>query len=216
MFSIGDIMENMDVKQYENAYNRIFPGLQMFVRDTFLEEKTENKYEIGKILREPTFCDVSCRVGGMITTHRYAILSNHFIDFSAFEHGTNWGLFVCRRDSHFKILDIFKLNGKTQISLLHLDDDWELFKNVNSNVEEDIIKMSRERFQNKNTMPPIPELATKTWLERLVYPIGIDKYNEFFPLTGEIVNNKSPEVLISIKSMDSILEKAYKEMKENK
>ena len=80
-------MENIDVNQYENACNRIFPDLQMFVRDTFLEEETEKKYEIGKIIREPTFCDVSCRVGGIITTHRYAILSNHFVNIGISEHG---------------------------------------------------------------------------------------------------------------------------------
>ena len=99
-------MEDIEVKQYEDACNRIFPGLQMFVRDTFLAKETEEKYVLGKIIKEPTFCDVSCRVGGIITTHRYAISSNRFVDFSAFKNGTNWGLFVCKRNSFFKVLDI--------------------------------------------------------------------------------------------------------------
>jgi hypothetical protein len=204
-------MEDIDTKEYENAYNDILPGLQMFVRDTFLEDQTEKKYEIGKILREPTFCDVSHRVGGLITTHRYAILSNHFINFSDFEHGTNWGLFVCKRDSYFKVLDVFKLNGKTQISLLHLNDNWKLFENITSNVENDIVKMCRERFEKKYNIIPIPALATKLWLERLLYPIGIDEKNNYFSL-----NEKNTNTNDSIKTMDSILEKAYKEIDKNK
>jgi hypothetical protein len=182
-------MEDIEVEQYEIACNKIFPGLQMFVRDTFLAKKTEEKYVIGKIIKEPTFCDVSCRVGGIITTHRYAILSNRFLDFSASENGTNWGLFVCKKNSFFKVLDIYKINGKTQISLLHLDENWKLFENINSNVEDDIIKMCRERFQNKYNMPPIPELVTKTWLERLIYPIGINLQNEYVSLNEETMDN---------------------------
>ena len=209
-------MEDIEVKQYEDACNRIFPGLQMFVRDTFLAKETEEKYIIGKIIKEPTFCDVSCRVGGIITTHRYAILSNHFVNFSEFEHGTNWGLFVCKRNSFFKVLDIHKINGKTQISLLHLDDNWRLFENNCSNVEEDIIKMCRERFKNKYNMPPIPELATKTWLERLIYPIGINHQNEYISLDEETMDTKNSEFLASIKAIDSVIEEAYKEMRKNK
>ena len=59
---------------------------------------------------------------GMVTSHRYAILSNHMGDFREYEHGTNWGLFVAKH-SHFKVIDIYEYNGKTQILLLHLPDD---------------------------------------------------------------------------------------------
>jgi len=204
-------MENLDKeelkKKYEEAYNNIFPGLQMFVRDTFLDKATEEKYVTGKIIREPTYCDVSCRVGGLVTTHRYAILSNRFVDFKDFEHGSNWGLFVCKRDSYFKILDVYKLNDKTQITLLHLDENWKLFENVKCNIDADIINMSQERFRNKIDTPPIPELATKRWLDRLSYPIGIDHKNEYFPLTGEISNIDNPETLKTIINMDSAIEK---------
>jgi hypothetical protein len=204
-------MENNEIKEYENACNKIFPGLQMFVRDTFLEKETEDKYEIGKIIREPTFCDVSCRVGGLITTHRYAVLSNHFVSFEFLEQDTNWGLFVCKRNSYFKILDVYKLNDKTQISLLHLDDNWKLFENTKSNVEEDIVNMSQERFRNKVNTPPIPELATKRWLERLMYPIGIDYQNNYFSLTVEEMKETNPETEQTIQNMDNVIEKALKE-----
>ena len=206
-------MENTDVKQYENACNEIFPGLQMFVRDVLLDKETEEKYKIGKIIREPTFCDASCRVGGLLTTHRYAILSNHFVSLEVFEHETNWGLFVCKRDSLFKILDVYKLNGKTQIALLHLGSYWKLFENSKSNIEEDIVKMCRERFQNKIVTPPIPELATTSWLKRLIYPIGVDSQNDYHPLHGKIMNEENPETVQSIKHIDEVIEKALFEQR---
>jgi hypothetical protein len=181
-------MENIDNKRYEDAFNRIFPGLQMFVRDTNLSENVMEKYKVGIILRDPTFVDTSCRVGGMVTSHRYSILSNHYININEYEHGTNWGLCICQRDSHFKILDIYVLNNKTQIVLLHLDDDWELFQNITSNVEEDMIKNCRERFKIRLNEEPIPELTTKDWFDRLVYPIGINNENEYFSLKDQYNN----------------------------
>ena len=200
-------MEDKDTKQYENSCNRIFPGLQMLVRDTFLDEKIEKMYIIGKIIKEPTFCDTSCRVGGIITTHRFSILSNRFVDFSPAEHGTNWGLYVCKRNSYFKIIDVFKVEDKTQISLLHLDENWKLFENNSSNVEEDIIKMSRERFLNKYNKDPIQELATRQWLERLLHPIGINAKGEYTSLFEEQLSNKNQDIIESIISMDSAIEK---------
>jgi hypothetical protein len=185
----------------------------MFVRDTLLDKETEEKYIIGRIIKEPTFCDVSQRVGGLLTSHRFAILSNHFVDFNFTEQGTNWGLFVCKRNSYFKIIDIFKIDEKTQISLLHLDDNWTLFENNSSNVEEDIIKISRERFKNKVNSPPIPELATKRWLERLINPIGIDQKNNYFPLIGDFINKENPEVVNTIYQLDSIIDKILEKMK---
>ena len=203
-------MEDKDTKKYEDSCNRIFPGLQILVRDTFLSDEIEKMYIIGKIIKDPTFCDTSCRVGGILTTHRYAILSNRFVDFSLAEHGTNWGLCVCKRNSYFKIIDIFKIEDKTQITLLHLDENWRLFENNSSNVEEVILKMSRERFQNKYNKPPIPELATKQWLERLLYPIGIDTNKKYVSLIDEKLSTENLDVLESIKSMDSVIEKLIK------
>jgi len=190
--------------------------LQIFVRDVFLDKHIEEKYLIGKIIREPTYCDTSRRVGGLITSHRYTILSNRFIDFSYFEHGTNWGLCVCKRNSFFKVLDIYKINEKTQISLLHLDENWSLFDNTHSDIEDDIINMSRDRFKNKINYPPIPELATKEWLERLLNPIGIDFNNNYFPLKYNKIEVKNSVVSDQINNMDNAIEKALKfKMEEN-
>lgn len=156
----------------------------MFVRDVNLAPGLAEKYTEGLILCEKGFADASCRVMGMVTTHRYAILSNHMADLREYEHGTDWGLCVAQRDSHFKVLGQATHNGKTAIFLLHLPDDetWKLFQNVEINTDKDILTTCIERFKSKCDEPPISELATEAWMERCVYPIGMDENGKLFDL----------------------------------
>lgn len=80
---------NFDITKTEEAINKTFPSIVMFIRDANLEEAIVNKYEPQMILREKGFTDASCKVGGMITTHRYIILSNHISNFTEYENGTD-------------------------------------------------------------------------------------------------------------------------------
>jgi hypothetical protein len=82
------------------------------------------------------------------------------------------------------VLDIYNCGNKTQILLLHLpeDEDWKLFQNIVLSLEGDLIKTSRERFENKCNEAPIPELATEEWLARCAYPLGMDDKGNFFEL----------------------------------
>lgn len=186
-------MKKLDIEAIEKAINEIMPGLTMYVRDINLNEQYAKKYVPGRIIREPGFTDASCRVGGMATTHRYAILSNHMADLREIEDHTNWGLFVANRNSHFKVLDNYTYQGKTQILLLHLPDNgkWELFDHVKMSFEEDLIADCRERFENKCLNRPIEELATDTWIDRCHFPIGMSDEGELFE------NNISIEELMT-------------------
>ena len=172
----------VDAKFLEEMINELFPGLAMYVRDVNLNEKCAEAYQPGLILMERGFTDTSARVMGMKTTHRITILSNHMADLHDFEHDTNWGLFVAKLYSHFKVLDVYEYHGKTQILLLHLPDDerWKLFKSVNISLEEKLIKDSRERFENKCMQEVVPELASQEWLDRCSQPIGMDMQGNLF------------------------------------
>lgn len=174
--------KELNVKELEALINDILPGLTMYVRDVNLPPEFATKYEPGMIIREKGFTDASNRVMGMITTHRYAILSNHMRDLREFEHGTNWGLFVAKSDAHFKVLDIYIYQDKTQILLLHLPDDerWSLFENIKISIEDELISDSRKRFEDKCMAEVIPELATDVWLDRCKFPIGMSDEGEFF------------------------------------
>ena len=173
-----------DMQQYEKLANEIFPGIMMFVRDVNLSPVCAEKYKPGLIILERAFTDASCRVMGMVTTHRYAILSNHMGDLRRFEHGTNWGLFTAQYWAHFKVLDIYEYQGRTQISLLHLPDDerWELFKNVDFSIEEQLIQTARQRFEVKSVLEPVPELADEQWLARCAAPLGMNDDGTLFDI----------------------------------
>ncbi len=164
--------------------NKTFPGLKMFVRDVNLPDTIASKYKQGMIIREKGLTDTSVRVTGMITTHRYSILSNHMRDLRFNEKTINWGLCVATADSYFKVLDTYQYGNKTQILLLHLpeDEDWKLFQNIVFSLESDLIKTSRESFKNKCNEAPIPELATEEWLSRCAFPLGMDDNGNFFEL----------------------------------
>jgi len=173
-----------DEDYLEKVFNQTYPGLTMYVRDVNLPDAIAQKYTKGLVVREKAFCDASSRVMGMITSHRYGILSNHMAGLSEFEHGTNWGLHVANKDSRFKVLATHKHNGKMLILLLHLPDDdgWKIFQNLSTNVDDDMTTDSIERFENKCNAEVIPELATNEWLKRCDFPIGMDSNGNMFEL----------------------------------
>jgi len=173
-----------NIEEIQQAINDIFPGLSIFARDSNLSSKTENFYKKNTIIREKAFVDASYRVQGMVTTHRYMILSNHMKDLSSYEHGTNWGLCIANRDSHFKVLGCHCFNQRTAIILLHLPDDdrWKLFEKVHLSLEEDILNRAIYSFETKTQLPPIPELTTNDWLKRCEFPLGVDNNGEPWPL----------------------------------
>ena len=114
-------VDKIDIDLLEQTINEILPGLTIYVRDVDLDSNLSAIYKAGMIIMERGFTDASCRVMGMKTTHRYSILSNHMVDFQEYEHGTNWGLFVAQPNAHYKVLDVYEFQGKTQILLMHLE-----------------------------------------------------------------------------------------------
>ncbi len=171
----------LTIEAARELVNEILPGLQMFARDVDLSADVAVKYVPGMIIKELGFTDASSHVMGMITTHRFAILSNQMKDISAFEHGTNWGLCVANAGAYYKVLDVFTLKGRTQILLLQLpyDERWKLFRKLKlmvngQDLEETLIAECRRRFENKSQQKPVPELTTKDWRDRCEWPLGMD------------------------------------------
>ena len=73
------------------------------------------------------------------------------------------GTLTLHGSNHFKVLDIYDFEGKTQILLLHLysghyfEDDYEC--------DEEIVKLSRKTFENVLKLPPVVELIDDEWME---------------------------------------------------
>ena len=172
------------INSNDSAINETFKDLHMFVRDINLNKELEMKYKPGMIIHEKFITDASYKVGGMVTSHRYAIISNSMKDFSMFEQDTNWGLCVARTDAYFKVLDVYTYQDKTQITLLHLPlgKDWKLFQGRRFEEEDGLIEIARPGFEQRCCQQPVPELTTDLWIERCSFPLGMDENGNFYDL----------------------------------
>ena len=177
-------MKSINESTYNELLNKVLDKAAILVRDVNLPENLEEKYIPGIIILEKGFTDASHRVGGMVTTHRYTILSNHMADLAAFDEDTNWGMVMANLDAHFLVLDKYTYNGKTQILLLHLPDDinWKQFKNVQLAAFNEIIIDLREKFKYICKKEAIPELTVNNWLNRCTAPLGMDREGNYFNL----------------------------------
>ncbi|MDD4795394.1 MAG: hypothetical protein PHG03_02415 [Bacilli bacterium] len=175
---------NYSNKEIEDIINNTFSGLTMFVKDINLDEILENYNIPGIILREKAYVDATAIIGGISTTHRYCILSNHMCDLSQIVPETLQGHCLSKRDGHFKVLKKIKFRDKTLIILLHLPDDetWKLFENSKINLEDEMISKTIEIANKKFNLEPIKEFSTKEWLKRCSLPIGMNKEDIKFKL----------------------------------
>lgn len=172
------MQETNDIK---NIFMDTFSNLIFYVRDTNLDQYIINKYKKGMIIREPFLCEASFKVGGIFTNCRFAILSNHMVNGADLDTQMNCGLFFADENSYFKVLDISKNNGLTQILLLHLKNDcWQFFKNLDLISSFDLIKLGRDTFNSCLNNLPVFELKNSVWLERCKKPVGMDNQGNFF------------------------------------
>lgn len=177
-------MTEADKIDLELAVNRTFPGLTMYARDVNLAPALEKKYKKGLILREKAFVDASSRFMGMVTTHRFIILSNHMVDLDKLAPDKHWGLHTAQRDSRFKVLGTVVRDGLTGIVLLHLPGEglWKAFMDRESSLEQQMFEKAAERFAVKCRAETVPELAEAEWLDRCAFPVGMNDAGELWPL----------------------------------
>lgn len=179
-----------DLASLEDALDATYPGLTLFARDVDLAPELAKKYTIGLVLRERGFVDATLRLGGMVTTHRFVIMSNHLADFDALlgkdrdPRTPNWRLHVAAPDSHFKVLGQRKVGGKTLIFLLHLpgDERWRLLAGATVNLDEGLLADALGRMEALLQQAPIPEVTSALWLDRCRFPLGMSDDGELFPL----------------------------------
>lgn len=151
-----------------------------YVRDVNLSNDLAKKYREGQIITEKAFVDATDKIGGLVTSHRYLILSNKMLDLSGFEEKTDWGLHVANAESKFKVLDIYTKMGKTQILLLHLPDAFERVFENRIKIIEEAIGDARALFDECLKEDAIKEVSTPEWLERVQFPLGMNDVGEFF------------------------------------
>ena len=181
----------------QKAADDVLSNLRLYVRDTNLSADEAQRYFVGQIFSERGYTDASGLVGGIPTSHRFAILSNHMTDISAMsasEEVRSWGLSVAEPNARFKVLDISRSHGKTQILLLHLpsDERWRLFSGVQYDIEEEYVKKSLEDFTSNCKPQVIQQLSNDLWLDRCKAPLGFDADGTPFPVETAIEARLKP------------------------
>jgi hypothetical protein len=169
----------------EQAARVTFARLTPFVRDVNLKEEIAEKYVPGLVVRMPRPTDVSYKIGGMITSHRYFILSNSIIIREKFDKESGCGHCAAMCDARYKVLGTYSIDGKTAIFLVHLPEEseqWEIIKEASLPEEQTILEKAIRYFKRTYNLPPVPALTTKDWLSLCADPIGIQENGQFFPL----------------------------------
>lgn len=181
-------------------YNETFSGLKLFYRDTDLSEILISNYKIGQIIQEKGFTDMTSMGGGLSGNLRYLIASAHPKDLSKFNpDSAKIGHFLLDTIAYFKVLDVYKIQNKTQILLLNIpDNSLLLLKNSTSNLEEEIIEKARKKFSTKIDLDLIPELQTESWKQRTKSPIGMNDTGELFFDDSKIKTEEIKRIEINI------------------
>ena len=205
----------MDSAKIEEAYNETFSGLTMYYRDCELKENLISKYEIGQIIMERGFTDVSSFAEGLGKNLRYAIASNKAVNMSQINPDVaKFGFHLISAPSYYKVLDIYKVGEQTQVLLLHFDEKFlEIFKSTKTNIEEKVMGMGRESLDKKIQMKPNEALNGKEWTERTKFPIGVTENGNFFL---ESLTNNSEEKKVQTENRNQKIEKPKSDSKEEK
>ncbi len=174
------------LKNTEAIINWTYPGATLYYKDCDLEPSVLEKFIKGKLIRNGYFLDVSSRGGGMKFNTRFLIASSKAAQlYQVNPDNERFGHCCININSYFKILDIYQLGDKTQIFLLHIPaNGLNYFESVTSSLDEEFIKKARQGFDDKIRLEPISDLLDPFWIERTNFPVGMDGYNRFYPLTS--------------------------------
>ena len=185
-----------DKAELEEAFNNTFPGLTMYYRDCDLNPEFISKYQIGQILMERGFTDVSNFAKGLNKNLRYAIASNKAVNMKqANPNVAKFGFHLISAPSHYKVLDIYTIGDKTQILLMHFEAQYKaIFESTTSNIEEKVIGMGRKSLDDKIKMALDVNLNSEEWTKRTEFPIGTSDKGEFFLSASDNKPDTEPNV----------------------
>ena len=185
-----DVFKKKECKQEQNhgntelvkaAIQQTCSNLTQYCRDANLPYEITHKYQRGMIIRERGFVDATALSGGIITNHRYVILSNHMAPMPQFEGDKKWALCVANKDSRFLVLGKAEGNGKRVTVLLHLNNEtWKLFKSIDMNIFQNLLHNCYNSFKECIGKKPIASVATEEWFARCQFPVGMSDNGDFF------------------------------------
>ena len=162
------------MRSMETILNETYLSLGCFVRDLSLSKKYYQLYRKGRIITEPSFIEMTYRLGGMnpkLNT-RFVILSNKAKDMRSLEENTFWGLFVIMTHAYFKVLTRFQIKGKQVIVLLQIDEaDVSFFKQNEVSFDKALIQQVKEQMNSLLLQEPVMEIDNDLWYRHTNFPM---------------------------------------------
>ena len=189
---------NIDYKDFfEKFANWTLPGLQFFYRDTDAPVIVNTTYHVGDVLRAGFFIDVTTKLLKPAHKTRFLIASAHAAMMCEISElcqenpkVKDWKLCTLHFNSYFKVMDVYKKDGVTQVFLLHIpaaaafflghDETAMNFMNEATGQETTLIDMARKSLDEKMQMEVHPRSLDQEFVERMHHPIGLD--NEYYPV----------------------------------
>lgn len=177
----------------DDIINWTFPGITISYRDCNLDLESLKLYNIGQIIRSDTFVDTSHIIGKLLMDVRFTIFSSKTANWDKLDlNSSHYPLNTINANSYFKVIDIFKLDDKHLISLLHIPlNGIALFENKKNtfkfpqyeeHIENVLINKAREKFINSKNTKVIPEFEESEWLKRTNWAVGLDINNKLNPI----------------------------------
>lgn len=202
------------VDYLEKFLNWTLPGSQFYYRDTDADIDVDALYHVGDTIRAGFYVDATTKLLKPIHSTRYIIASAHAAKFFEIEelcqqnpNVAEWGLSLFHKNSYFKVLDIYRLEGVTQILLLHIpqsaafvmqhNDTIMKFVNQGGENGTDLVEMARQSLREKMEMEVHDRSLDLDLIQRMHAPVGVQDNGTLFPFMPEFEFHSAEEHALS-------------------
>ncbi len=196
-------MEEIQKALAEKIINWTFPGLTFYYRDTELSTRQQEKYALGKILRNGFFLDVSSTAGAPTQNTRFIIASSKAAPvYLVNPDMEKYGLHVLNLNSYFKVMDIHEAQGFRQIFLLHIPAKGiDFFRQSQTNFDGGFIEKARTSLTQKLAKGVMPVFQSAEWIDKTKFAVGLDAKDKPFPLAPSPVPPQAAPLFEGLKKM---------------
>lgn len=150
----------------EDLIEDALSNARRFVRDVDMDCASLSLSRPGSVVRSPCPFDATPKQVHVSGHTRLSIISNHMYDISDLvESGGFWANHAVRSSALFKVLDVYRAQGFTQVLLLHIKDDERatLWKTGFPAIEEDLIRKARKDFDDDLSLADRRGLPDSQW-----------------------------------------------------
>ena len=172
----------IDEAKMESVMNETYPGLKLMQRD-LRQRRFLQSYSVGDLLNDDRAIAGTFLARAPGYDVQYAILSNRLQRPPEGLGEARWAMAMLPKGGRFKVLDIYRAQGKTQIALLHLPKhEWQVFADISTNVDELLVDYVRKSFDVRLNSPAPAEFEGEAWGRLCQYAVGFSDMGAAIPL----------------------------------